>query len=257
MTVAEPHKFLLVSLPRCGSTSLMHSLNCHPDISCLHEPFSPSRFCGQYGRQATDPASLRLTMAEIWRAHNGIKHVWDPSGWPFARHSTLNQCLLLEAEARVIFLRRSNVLRRLVSNHMSMQTQIWDAENEETKNRARTFHYEPLDIPWIRVQLEEETIAIAQHKQLMLAQKIPFLELCYEDLYASTLSLSEKLTRLNAIFAFLGAQVVEERNFIASVSTFLDPDKRQLNSPETYHLIPGIEKVEEQFGSDDTGWLFK
>lgn len=122
MTVSQPNKFLLFSLSRCGSTNLMHSLNCHSDIHCLHEPFNPDRLRRQYGSQVTDLASLRQVMAEIWRTHNGIKHVWEPSGWPFARHSTLNQCLLLEAEARVIFLRRRNTLRRIVSNHMSMQT---------------------------------------------------------------------------------------------------------------------------------------
>lgn len=252
-----PDKFLLFSLSRCGSTTLRRLFNGHPDIRCAHEPFSPGRFERQHGRRVTDPASLRQAVAEIWRTHNGLKHVWDPSGWPFARHSNLNQSLLLEADVRVIFLHRRNRLRRIVSNHMSMQTQIWEAENDETKSRARNFHYAPLDIQWIRLQLEDEKTSIEQHKQIMIDHKVAFLELWYEDLYASALELSEKLTKLNEIFAFLRLKGWEERSLPASVMTFLNPDKRQLNSPETYHLIPGVDEVEEQLGADDTGWLFK
>jgi hypothetical protein len=50
-------KFLVFSLPRCGSTTLRRILNCHPRLRCLEEPFNPFNYDGKYIK----PSRTQLT----------------------------------------------------------------------------------------------------------------------------------------------------------------------------------------------------
>ena len=110
-----PSRFLIMSLPRCGSTTLMNVLNCHPDIRCLREPFNPDQAGNTYLGRVHDLGSLDVVLRHIWRCYNGVKHVWEPSGWPFGRGMGFNLALAMRPDVRILLLTRTNHLQRIVS----------------------------------------------------------------------------------------------------------------------------------------------
>jgi hypothetical protein len=55
---------------------------------------------------------------------------------------------------------------------------------------------------------------------------------------------------------FLEFHEVSESEFGPQWSTLLDRDAYQWAPPETYRMIPGIEELERDVGSDATGRLF-
>src|SRR5262245_4712708 len=100
----EP-RFVIVSLPRSGSTTLARLLNCHEQVRCLIEPFHPRRYGGRFHSLAVN-RSVRHTLAAIWTEWNGIKHVWDTRGFPFFRRTELNNDVILQAGCKIVLLVR-------------------------------------------------------------------------------------------------------------------------------------------------------
>lgn len=250
-------KFILFCLARSGSTTLMRLLNCHPDIRCANEPFNPDNFGGRYFRRVRDLPSLEEALSELWRSHNGIKHVWHPSGWPFTNRRDLNDYILLKAAPRVLFLNRRNILKRVVSSQISEQTRVWAFAGEGERDRLRNFEFKPLDVGWLKRQLDHERESIAQQRQMLVAHGAAYLELWYEELYEADSGTRRKVERLNQVLAFLGGSAITDAGALSKVEELFDPLNAKMNSAETYSKIPGIDEIERRFGSDENGWLFK
>jgi hypothetical protein len=235
----------------------MHLLNCHPNIRCINEPFNPSNFGGSYLRRVSDLASLDDTLDEIWSSFNGIKHVWHASGWPFTHRRQFNHRLLLKASSRVLLLNRRNILRRVVSSQISEQTKVWSFVGETERQKVRSFVFKPLDIEWLKWQLEFERDAIADKKRMLESAGVDYLELWYEDLYETPQTGPQRVNMINAVIVFLGRGAVEDEPTVRKMRALLNPRNSKLNSRKTYQRIPRIEEIEERFGSDNTGWLFR
>lgn len=237
----------------------MRLLNCHPEIRCIDEPFNPHNFHGQYIERVKDVASLDETLEDILRGHNGIKHAWDLTGEPFPLRPYLNEHLVLRSDQKILFLNRRNILRRIVSMRIAQQTQIWQIANTSDRWRLLNFEFQPINTSFLHLggYLEFERETIAGYKQLLSGHNADFLELWYEDLYENGLSAGEKLDRLNEILRFLGKGPMTDQATASAANALFDPRNFKLNSPDTYRKIPGIDEIERQFGSDETGWLFK
>jgi len=252
-------RFVVFSIARSGGTTLMHLLNCHPDIRCINEPFNPGNVDGRYYERVKDLGSLDEALEEIWRDYNGIKHAWDPTGWPFSWKPYFNEHLLLKPDQKVLLLNRRNILKRIVSSRISEQAQIWTLGDKSDKARLLEFQFEPINTAYVNLKwhLEYEREIIAQQKQLLVERRADFTELWYEDLYETSRTVEEKLDRLNEMLAFLGRERITDQGTLSRVAWLFDPANTKLNSIDTYRRIPGIDVVERQFGSDETGWLFK
>jgi len=249
-------KFLVFSLPRCGSTTLRRLLNCHPRIHCLEEPFNPFNYSSKYLDQVMDPESLAQTLRGIWSTYNGIKHTWYPDGWPF-NDKAFNKLLMLKHNQKVLYLNRRNLLRRLVSNHISNQTNVWGLFNEQDRKKVASCKFAPMNIDATKWRLDWEMGMIAHYKQLLVANRTTFLEIWYEDLYNPKIATSDHIEKLNQVFAFLGEKSITNESALAQVKNLFDASRMKLNSIETYLRIPKIREVEKQCGSEATGWLFK
>jgi hypothetical protein len=248
--------FFVFSLPRCGSTTLRRLLNCHPRIRCLEEPFNPFNYGKKYVDQVTDPPSLDETLRGIWSTYNGIKHTWYPDGWPF-NNKAFNELLMLRRNQRVLYLNRRNLLRRLVSNHISNQTNVWGLFNEQDRERVARFKFAPINIAATKWRLDWERRMVAHYRQMLVNHGATFLELWYEDLYNPSIAPQDRFNGLDKIFAFLGEATIADESALAQVNKLFDSSRMKLNSIGTYLRIPGIEELEKQCGSDETGWLFK
>jgi hypothetical protein len=248
--------FIIFSLARCGSTTLMSLLNCHQDIRCVHEPFNPTSHEGQFHRHVSSTPSLVMALENIWGRYNGIKHVWGGRGWPFLGKEHLNKYLLQRAAPRVVFLNRRNILRRAVSDQISKQAKVWGITREEDRYKLLNFRFEPLDVAWIRQRVKHETAMVNRLKRLLVARGVKHLEVWYEDVYDSP-SIEVKMEKYGEILHFLGRPPLADTERMGAAKALLEPKNMKVNNHETYMKVPGIEQVEREFGSDETGWLFK
>lgn len=247
------NNFIIFSLARCGSSSLMDLLNLHPGVRCMDEPFNPDCFEGRYIRSASKLENVDRVLTQLWQSANGIKHVWTPEAWPFP--STSHNDRLLSSGARIVFLRRRNVLRRIVSQLISWQLREWKFAFPEDRERLRRFSFRPLDTDFVRRHVINE-IRLVNETRSRVEQKVNLFDLWYEDLYQTDISLSAKHDVLDRIRTFLSISSPDS-DVLRKIDQRLDPGINKINSEETYSRIPGIAKVEGEFGSDETGWLFK
>ncbi len=246
--------FLIFALARTGSTTLRRLLECHPAVSCVHEPFNPGR--RRPPEPVTDGGRLHHELRQLRKRTSGIKHVWDPKGWPFPDGSPLNRELLTRPRQRIVFLNRQNVLRRLVSLQMSRQAKAWGIDDAD-RTAMREFPFAALDTAALGYFLARERDAIAHHRRAIVESGNPFLDLWYEDVLAPAIPIDRREAMLGTILEFLGLDPVLPAKRRDRVRLLLQPQDGPLNSAATYRRIPGIDDVEARFGSDSTGYLFR
>jgi len=249
-------RFIICSLARCGSTTLMRALNCYQDIRCALEPFTPANLGTPYGN-ITKAAALDKAFHELWRDYNGIKHVWHPAGWPFNGAAELNHRLLWAENAQIIFLDRRNSLQRVISAEISWQTNVWGRYTEEERRRVRCFDYQPVSLAKVEHQLRTMAAGLAEMRSTLHAFAVNHFDLWYEDLFGDDVYLAERLRLMDRLRAFVGAAPERDVRTGFAVAGLLNPETSKLNLAETYRRIPNIEEVERRFGSDENGWLFK
>ena len=121
----------------------------------------------------------------------------------------------------------------------------------------RWFPFRRLDVPRIERELALETRAIARVRQQLADAGIRHLDLAYEELFAPG-DAEDRLQQIEPVFQFLGASFFElDEDARRAVADILDPALNKLNDAEMLWRIPDITEIEAQFGSDDTGWLFR
>ncbi len=248
--------FVIDSLPRTGSTTLANLLSCHPDIKCLVEPFHPRRYNGQYYRMAMQTKSVEPALNLIWHRWNGIKHVWvGPTGFPFPQNPELNNGIVLAA-SHVIFLERRNLLRRYVSSMISRQLDFWIGTRQEFQARLENIQLRELEPSTVLQEIKKDKAATEQRLELLRAHNLPCMHLIYEELFGEQVSYSMQFGMLNSILTFLGFREISEDEFNQKWMSLLDKNTYQWSSADVYRMIPGVEHLEREIGSDEFGWLF-
>src|SRR5438552_16912055 len=210
---AHGPRFVITSLPRSGSTTLARILDCHPDVRCLVEPFHPSRYQGTFHRMAMDDGDVTPALERIGSRWNGIKHVWESSGWPFLGRPELNDRILSRPGLRVVVLVRRNWLRRVVSNLICRQTQFWIGTREEFCSRLERVRLRPLDPGAVLRQIRQDQEAGRRCLESLASQRAEVLSLYQEDLFPAGAGRSERLSLLNSILGFLGFATVGDSAF--------------------------------------------
>lgn len=114
---------LIYSHGRSGSRTLTRSLNLHPGIDLVSKPFNSTRH-NEPGYRMDYEHDLERQLSIILGRYNGLKHVWDRSGWPFPEGTDLSKHLLSNPRFKVLFLHRKNLLQRLVSIHLSRHSDV-------------------------------------------------------------------------------------------------------------------------------------
>lgn len=249
MTKLENH-LVIFAHARSGSTSLVRSLNLHPDLTLAEEPFHPKYGVWHpdersYIDTIVDSPSLDLALEEIFSKYNGIK-VLD-----YQLPNDL-YCRLLQRDCKVICLRRRNILKTIVSNLVAAQTSIWHISdlNSATEQQYKTL--QPLDLNDIENRISYHNELQAIYRPIISQKPAPLrMFVDYEDLYTD--SLSRNRDALRKIFEFVGLLMPES----AEIDLFLDPNRSRILASEIYDLIPNATEIENLFGNKNTGWLFK
>jgi hypothetical protein len=254
--MSDEPRFIIISLPRSGSTTLARTLNVHEHIRCLVEPFHPHRYDGRFHASAIH-RSVRATLAAIWTQWNGIKHVWDTRGFPFFGRSELNDEVILHAQCKIVLIVRRNILRRIVSHHLSNQTRTWIGPRETFVRRLQMTHIAPLDPEAIRAQIRHEQAALATQLRFLSDHRLEFTSIEYEDLFSGGGGTDGQFALLNDLLSFLGFDGIRRDTFDEQWSPHLDPARHQWATPDVYRRIPEVDRLEDAVGNDVTGWLFR
>lgn len=244
------NRFLLFSLPRCGSTTLMRILACHPQISCRSEPFNPDASGGTYLDQVRDPRTLVTTLGVIWATHQGIKHVWHPDGWPF-HDPSFNLLLLDQPHVTVLFLNRRNQLRRLISHEIATQTKVWHPPDPVPDRTLPA-----LDPVALQAKLDEARAAVPVFLGRLVDNGARFQELWYEDFFDPTPPV-DRLTRVDRLLRFLGYGPLTVGGGRDGAVGLLDPTGNRLNDETSYRRIPNIDEIDAICGNDWVGRVFE
>jgi hypothetical protein len=248
--------FIIDSLPRTGSTSLVRLLNCHPDIHCLVEPFHPRRYNGEFHRMALRSNSVAPVLDLIWQRWNGIKHVSvGTTGFPFSQTPELNDEILLETN-RVIVLERRNLLRRYISEQVCRRLGFWIGTRQEFLARLGATRPEKINPAVALEEIEKDKAAMAKRVRFLVDHRVPMMRIAYEDLFGEQIARSHQYEILTGLVGFLGFRDIPVEEFSSSWSSYLDTRTYQWCSRDIYLTIPGIKELDQAIGSEDIGRLF-
>jgi hypothetical protein len=249
--------YIIFSLARTGSTTLLRLLNCRQGIRCFFEPFNPDNREPRLApcRGMVIEKGLAPTVQWLWTGCNGFKHVWKPGGWPFLENPDLNRQLLVEVGARIVLLHRRNALRRAISIQISEQMQLWTPSTAEEFRRIREHHFRALDIPALRVEMQSAQEELDGARQHLKNANISWREITYEDFFEPRLSIDARLEAVQSLLEFLEAGRATDRELIA-MRTYLNPAVTGFQNVDSYTKIPNIHEVERALGSAQSGFVF-
>jgi hypothetical protein len=257
MPEMTPTRFIIFSLPRSGSTALRNALNCHPGVRCVSEPFNPQRFNGRFHNPVKDDKSLDECLDRIWAEWNGIKHVCDWTGWPFVHNPQINARILARPGTRVLFLVRRNFLRRLLSWQLATEIGVWDCAKATAHSRLEQVQLKPMDSGWAREQVKQDRQAVENYSRVLAAHNVPVLDIAYEDFFREDASDSYSLEQVNTVLRFLQCEPIEAEVFRDKWKRHFNNGSDRFSSVGAYRSFPGIERIEEEVGSNENGWLFR
>jgi hypothetical protein len=250
--------YIIFSLARTGSTTLLRLFNCRQGLRCAFEPFNPRNIdpllvqCNALRKEYGLEHALRY----LWTLCNGFKHVWRWDGWPFPENPDLNRRLLVGMGARIILLHRRNRLQRAISVQISEQMQLWTPGTVEDFRRIRAHQFRALDLAGLREEIDDAGKALAWARGELAAAGISWREAAYEDIFEPALPAESRLEVVQSILEFLemGRATVQE---MVGMRTILNPAVTGFQNAAAYTKIPNIHEVERELGADETGHVFE
>ena len=249
--------FVIFSQERTGSTTLLLLLNCHAEVKCVFEPFSPGNHAPFAAHADTLLRTRGLEAAIQWlfRGCNGFKHVWKRSGWPFESATEDNWRILL-CGATILFLFRKNALRRAISSQISEQMGVWVRSGNAESERIRLHAFKPLDIPRLREEISGSQKMLQEFRGALSASAVPWREWAYEDFFEPGMTLDARMEAVHGVMGFLGLPRIQEESRLEKMRGFFDPATTGFQNEQAYEKIPNIAEVERELGSEQTGRVF-
>lgn len=242
-------KILLFAHPRSGSTTLMNVLNVHKDINIMHEPFNEERENWyednkNYLNETKTIEDLDRVLEEIHEKHNGFKHL------SYQLPEDLTEHLLTKKGYSVIFQQRKNHLQGMVSAFIAEQTNIW--QSEDVGKHKEPSSLKSLDIGKIKKEIEYLKHDLALFKNMLQKAGTPLFEISYEDFLVE--GEEDKLRKLEEVFSFLDLEFPNDE--VEEIKRLISP-KRKIANDNIYNLVPNIQEIEKELGSEEDGFLFK
>lgn len=249
-------KFAIVSLPRCGSTAVYRVLGTDPTTAIMYEP----PFFGV----GIKPGKVRKKALACFAQAEGIKHVWDPNGWPFRNpdHASTLEVLarsdeliapnqaVLDCADKVIFLRRRNAFARTLSDLWGQQTHLWGHDPHQRHDPSEVEKYraaahrrvasaiDPEVFGWYMRHADEWEDEIVGG--LSTAEVRTFF---YEDLFDPALCRTGIPQGWREMAEWLDLNPQFESSEVRQI---LSPESK-LNSEEIYARIPNFEDLKAVF----------
>ncbi len=245
-TSAVERGFVLLSSPRCGSTTLIECLGLHPDLTVRSEPFNAETGVAAPVAREQQPARQRAAfdraVKELFARVDGIKHVLHQLPPLLTRR--------LVRARRVILLHRANLLRQAVSNTLAFATGVWHAGDGAWPPKALP-RLDPRELASTMLWYER---ALRVHRAILTRDRVEHVELTYRELF-STAGWPAQRAMLDRLFDFIGVSRLSSPALLDRARAALDPTRHRLNSALTYRLIPNHREIDERLGSAEYGFL--
>jgi hypothetical protein len=223
-------------------------------IQCLIEPFHPRRYEGRFHKRVTDAESLAHTLEGLSTRWNGIKHVYEASGWPFPQKPELNDLMLLGH--KVIVMTRRNLLKRFVSHYICRYTNYWIGSKQEFHRRITSVQIPTIEPALISQEIKKDIVVTAERTRFLQENGIDFMRVVYEDLYLEKDSVAQA-REIAHVMKFVGVAPITSDDGMERIRSLLDRGPHQWSSVEVYKIVPGIERVERELASEGLGSLFE
>jgi hypothetical protein len=241
--------FIIFAHARSGSNNLAACLHMHPDVRVAEEPFHPEYSVWNpgepnYNQFIVDIATLRQGLEQLFARFNGIK-ILD-----YQLSEELYTYLLGLPQYKLIFLRRKNLLKAVVSGFIAEQTAVWRASDLKSHGEKKYGELKPLPISEVRDRLRY--LAELQDLYRGVAARRPdglTLYVDYEHLYSS--DVGRNVEALSAVCAFLGLSALG----LNQVDQFINPARAKISARVNYESLPNYREINDLYGSDRTGWL--
>ena len=256
---------------------MMNILNIHKSVYAISEPFNVGNKENYRSlkkglisdKEIANEQELDKSLKKLFGEFNCIKHIWHPAGFPFLEKNpeyafddtvTLNEVILSKFDF-VIFLKRKNYLKRIVSVLMSNQTDFWEPTRnpdnlDEQIQKSVNFNYKPLNMESIKWHLEFEDFYINYFREALIKSQVKYRELFHEDFIANKCHYGIKKDNFYNLLEFLELPDNFNHDQILLMQDYLG-SKLKLNSVNSYNKVPNIQELESEFGSDEKGWIFK
>ena len=250
MESSEKMHYLIHSLPRTGSTTLARVLNCHPDLSCLIEPFHPKRHDGFFNRIASNDGSIDAAVAMLALRWSGLKHVFESgSGWPFTGKPNMNDRLLLLAD-KVILLKRRDYLKRYLSGYIAKHLRFWIGSREEFLTRLQGAAFPPIEPVAARDEIAQDQLAMKTRDRIVAELGIISLTIYYEDLFDNEGQINARL--IEQITDFLEVRRFLEEEHREQILAASEPLLYRWASSSVYDVIPNVKELEALVSESST-----
>jgi hypothetical protein len=251
-------KFAILSLSRTGSTAVYRALAAATQKSIAYEP--------DFSIAGIDPDAIRQTCFDLCRKYDGIKHVWDPNGWPFrnledppaierlrqADELIVPNQVVANSFDKVVILRRKNVFERTLSDLLGHQTGFWGhfpdrphSINEvlDYKKRIEEHAFNAINeqvFSWyMQNAWNTENVLISG----IAAEKVKIF--FYENLFNCDEQEPRDFLAWRELTSWIGTAInFNDGRFFDMVSPL-----SKFNSNEIYKRIPNYEALLTQFGS--------
>lgn len=242
----KKEKNILFSWSRTGASNIGLMLNYHPEISYIAEPFNLRKKILK--RKPWRIIGLKKSLRLIWSKCNCFKHNHGLS-------AKQNKYLLLHPEHKIVFIWRKNAMKRLVSHHLALQTDIWgfNVDGEAKKAKLQEIEYQPLDIDKLKEDIISYKNEIKLYRGILETNKVNYYDICFEEFYESS-SKEKQMAEIEKIFNFLGKGEVKDAELIKKIKWRFDPKNMKQSRYVKYDLIPNIAEI-RKLESDDWGYL--
>jgi hypothetical protein len=253
------NRFIIFTHTRSGSSSLAQILNMHPEIKLISEPFNKNLQTRRNPNlvplinEIKNTKTLSNFLEILNKEYKGMKHIF------FHIPPKMNRTLLANKDYKIIFLSRKNLLKSIISRRISKKINLWGTgalTPEQLREIIKEKKFKPLEISTVKRDIQETKDFIDHYKEFLEENNIDFLELNYEQLYGSDISINEKLNIINRIFDFLGYKKIRDPKILEKIRGRLDYKGRKVNNGDTYKTIPNIEEINRALGNNQTGYLF-
>lgn len=187
------NSFVLVSFERSGTHLLRTSLNSHPSLHCIFEPFNEYAFGASHRGLSAEQvmsswseccAAPRHGFSIHWNTHGRLGRQWSEI-WPILRART---------DLPIIELTRDNMVEQLVSRDIASRSQQWQTERRDFSSTT-TITVEPA-----RLVERLEVLDVERRDLQVFFRHHRRLQITYE-----TLS-SDYQGTMAAVFEFLGVE---------------------------------------------------
>lgn len=214
--------FVILTMPRSGSTLLADLLNSHKKISCHDEVFHILN--SFVVSKEKDPrlnfkkntrifffkkvaSYLRTNKNELLGCKILIGNFFNEKNIQLS--GRLKEYVLKDKKLKVILIRRRNSVRRYISNVSARKNKIWHIKNNISKQKKIEFDFKE----FLNFVKDEEKTLAKFYKNLDYKERL--LEVYYEDIYGK-----DKENSLKKIQEFLGVEYQDLRSDFKKINNF-------------------------------------